>query len=335
MHPIRRSPASKASLRLLAGRDLSSLAATMLEPSDDELARFNLNGSDINWELWDSLAEASLNLLATDPNRERRIRGYYLPLVFWVLRVLEGRDSCLLLGLNGPQGSGKTTLTSYLCPMLQRARRRVAAVSIDDFYLTRSGQVELSKRFPGNRYLVQRGYPGTHDLELGTKSLRALKSLKAGEAFRAPQYDKSLHQGKGDRVPNENWQAIEGPLHVAFLEGWMLGYTAAHDVMLPVGDESFRTINQLLFGYEAWTSELGGFIQLVPEKVEYVIDWRIEAEERMKKQGKQGMSKDEIEKYVRLFLPAYEVYLAELVKSPPVSDNHLVIRIAKDRLPAN
>lgn len=40
-----------------------------------------------------------------------------------------------------------------------------------------------------------------------------------------PQYDKSLHSGRGDRAPFGRWLTTTGPVDVVILEGWMLGFT--------------------------------------------------------------------------------------------------------------
>ena len=66
-----------------------------------------------------------------------------------------------------------------------------------------------------------------------------------------------------------------------------------------------------------------------------VIDWRIEAEERMKATGLPGMSTSDIRKYAEKFLPAYRLYSPHLVNNPPTVDNFLNIEIGKNRLPIN
>jgi D-glycerate 3-kinase len=54
---------------------------------------------------------------------------------------------------------------------------RAASISIDDFYLTAAGQKELAASNSGNRLLEMRGNAGSHDLQLGTETLEALRSL--------------------------------------------------------------------------------------------------------------------------------------------------------------
>ncbi|HEY8280505.1 MAG TPA: hypothetical protein VIH99_12825, partial [Bdellovibrionota bacterium] len=235
-----------------------------------------------------------------------------------------------LLGLNAPQGAGKTTISRALCERLERAGKRALAVSIDDFYYTRQDQLALATRFPGNPYLQQRGYPGTHDLALGERTLKSLKSAAAGEVS-VPRYDKSAHRGQGDRLPESAWPKVALPLDFVIVEGWMLGFSPAPEGVLP--NESFRKINSFLNGYTAWHRELDGFLQLVPADPRYVLDWRAEAERKMREEGKGGMSDEEVRAYAGKFLPAYETYLPVLTANPPARNNILRIQIGKNRLP--
>ena len=39
-----------------------------------------------------------------------------------------------------------------------------------------------------------------------------------------PRYDKSAHEGKGDRAKEEDWDKVDGPLDLVIVEGWMLGF---------------------------------------------------------------------------------------------------------------
>src|ERR1044072_2769334 len=109
------------------------------------------------------------------------------------------------IGICGPQGAGKSTLTKHLCSMAAEKNLKTVSISIDDFYLTRAEQIQLSERHPNNPYLQQRGYPGTHDVELG---VQVLDDLKAGRPTKIPRYDKSAALGKGDRAAPSDWLEV-------------------------------------------------------------------------------------------------------------------------------
>ncbi len=212
----------------------------------------------------------------------------------------------LVIGLQAPQGAGKTTLVTHLLRRLPEHGWRGAGVSIDDFYLTRAEQVALAAAHPGNPYLEHRGYPGTHDLGLGARTLRALRGLGDDGQARVPVYDKSAHGGRGDRAPQDTWRVVDGPLDLVIVEGWMLGFTPVAPAALP--DARMAPANEALAAYQAWYREVDQWIVLRAADPAFVLEWRVEAEERMKASGKPGLSRADIEDYIRRFLPAYATW---------------------------
>lgn len=257
---------------------------------------------------------------------------FYDSLLQWVLKVSEGATGGFLVGLNGPQGVGKSTLCAALCELLAARGKRALAISIDDFYLTHEQQLALAASHPGNPFLQQRGYPGTHDLELGAK---VLSWLKQGEdrSLRLPRYNKAAFLGEGDRFSFENWPQVALPVDIVLLEGWMLGFPSVSSSALP--NEHLREVNEQLAAYSLWNEKLDAFVQLDPEDHLFVLDWRVEAEQKMRAQGKGGMSDEAIRAYVQKFLPAYEIYLPALRLNPPLADKVLRVRIGKNRLPVD
>jgi len=70
-------------------------------------------------------------------------------------------------------------------------------------------------------------------------TLKGAAEVKAGESMYVPQYDKSLHHGRGDRAPFGRWLTATGPVDVVILEGWMLGFTPLSlPLSLPLTDVS-------------------------------------------------------------------------------------------------
>lgn len=225
---------------------------------------------------------------------------------FVFAQVARATERPLVIGLQAPQGAGKTTLVTHLLRRLTARGLRGAGVSIDDFYLTRAEQVALAVANPGNPCLEHRGYPGTHDVALGTHTLQALRNITAGTSLRVPVYDKSAHGGRGDRAPESDWRIVEGPLDVVIVEGWMLGFAPVPQSTLP--DPLMAIPNQALTEYSAWYGLVDQWIVLRAAQPEFVLEWRVEAEEKMKASGKPGLSREAITDYVRRFLPAYRTY---------------------------
>jgi D-glycerate 3-kinase len=139
-------------------------------------------------------------------------------------------ESPLFVAIQGPQGCGKTYLTSQLRQVLESPSHAlsVAILSIDDLYLPYSDLVALSEAHPKNKLLKGRGQPGTHDLELGRKLLEDLKHINEPTTNNVPRevalpsFDKSLHGGVGDRV--KRTLVKRAPVDVVIMEGWCVGF---------------------------------------------------------------------------------------------------------------
>ncbi len=247
---------------------------------------------------------------------------------FVFAQVAAAASRPLVIGLQAPQGAGKTTLVTHLLRRLEARGLRAAGVSIDDFYLTRAEQLALAAAHPGNSYLEHRGYPGTHDIDLGVQTLAALKTIRAGTRVVVPVYDKSAHGGRGDRAPESEWRTVEGPLDVVVVEGWMLGFAPVRDTALP--DPQMVEPNRALARYAEWYAHIDQWIVLRAAEPEFVLEWRVEAEEKMKASGKPGLSREAIEDYVRRFLPAYRTYADGRAAGQSPA---LTVTLGRDRAP--
>jgi D-glycerate 3-kinase len=134
------------------------------------------------------------------------------------LRLPRPNRQPLFVALQGPQGIGKSTLTSDITHRLSSPpySLRVIPLCIDDFYLPHQTL----------RTLGWRGPPGTHDLPLALSVLGALQSINSDPLGTAtvtlPRFDKSAHGGEGDRKPTGD--VVHGPVDVVILEGWCVGF---------------------------------------------------------------------------------------------------------------
>lgn len=266
----------------------------------------------IDWPGWDAAAARLARDLAGAADLRRRIHHLYLPvLLFCAAQARQTAGRPCLVGIQAPQGAGKTTLVTHLLRQLPELGLEGTGVSIDDFYLTREEQLSLAASHPGNPYLEHRGYPGTHDVDLGAKTLAELRGLgrnpDAGTSqVRIPVYDKSAHAGRGDRAPETAWRDVAGPIDVVFVEGWMLGFSPVPESTL--NDTRLVAPNRALAAYDRWHRLLDAFVVIRATDPHFVLRWRVEAEDAMRASGKPALDRAAIEDYIQRFLPAYATY---------------------------
>lgn len=273
---------------------------------------------------WAQAAQWLERALPEAPRKAERIHWLTVPVLLWLRRAVEQAPRRpLMAGLSAPQGAGKSTLGKLLVPLLQAQGVRAVAVSIDDFYLRHEEQRQLAAAHPGNPYLQYRGYPGTHDLALG---VRTLEALRAGGEVELPRYDKSAHGGRGDRSPHS--ERVTGPFGLVLLEGWMLGFSP-----VPVREPALERINTLLAGYEAWHRLLDVMVCLRAEDPQSVLRWRTEAEDVARARGRPALEPRAIEDYVRRFLPAYELYAPTVAAGRWSPDRQLAVTLDAERIP--
>jgi D-glycerate 3-kinase len=243
------------------------------------------------------------------------------------LRSKLGRTSPLVVGLSGPQGSGKTTLVNDLVERLSSPPNsfRVVAFSIDDIYLGHEDLFALATANPTNKLLQHRGEPGTHDVTLG---LRTLESLIAGNETPIPSYDKSKYNGQGDRVPPAKWTVAQPPFDVILFEGWCVGFQSLPtSVVAETRSKSsypgtllshplphLDYVNEKLRSYSSLWSKFGCLVWLNARDIKYVYAWREQQEQAMRTAKGRGMSAEQVKGFVDGYMPAYEMYLAGLMR---------------------
>ncbi|CAE6433581.1 unnamed protein product [Rhizoctonia solani] len=226
----------------------------------------------------------------------------------------------LFVGFQGPQGSGKTTLTSQIKTVLGTLPTPIHAIvfSIDDLYLPYEGLVRLGQANPDNALLQGRGLPGTHDPVLGADILERLSRIN-GESdglVSLPTFDKSAYRGFGDR--SRETVEVRPPVDVVILEGWCFGFQPLSLAELEKryngrpetegGAESKRA-SFTWFNHEKLTVCVVNGEQIVPENLYDVFNWRLQQEHAMKlKNGGHGMTDEEVHNFVARYMPGYELF---------------------------
>ena len=217
----------------------------------------------------------------------RTATKFYEPLAAWLRRRIDEK-SPFLLGINGAQGTGKSTLADYLALAIGGSGKpAVAVLSIDDFYLTRAERQRLAETV--HPLLAVRGVPGTHDVPLLRECLARLRELGPGEQARLPRFDKA----RDDRADEVSWPVVTGPVGLIVLEGWCVGSVAEPEAGLetPVNalerardpDKRWRRyVNERLAAdYADVFAELDALVFLQAPSFDAVLRWRIEQEHKL------------------------------------------------------
>ena len=211
-----------------------------------------------------------------------------------------------VIGLNGPVGAGKSTLSRQLQAGFARQGLRLAVASIDDAYLPWQTRLQA---MAGNPFGVNRVPPGSHDPAGLVGSIRAWR--QADEArLQLPRFDKTLRHGAGDRV--SDWA---GEADALLLEGWLLGCRPLPGLQLDAlaGLEELKTFsaaelswmlrcNQALEEYLPLWVELDQLVMLWPIHWTLPRRWRVQAEAKQRRGGGGGLPASQLENIVKATL---------------------------------
>jgi len=239
--------------------------------------------------------------------------NFYFPLCIWISDKTKTKGSPAVIGISGAQGTGKTTLTRICKSILtDYFRLNVAAISIDDFYLTRMA-IDL---------------------------IRSLKTLKTDQTIKLPVFDK----GADDRMPENCWKIVNGDLDVIIFEGWCVGARPQRgsELIKPVNSlesqQDKKCIwrkfvnNKLKNEYKSLFSEIDFLIYLCAPGFEKVYEWRVNQEKDLSAHLS-GIEKNALmsDSEIKLFIMYYERLTKHMINTLPsisditvyLNDNHL------------
>ena len=131
------------------------------------------------------------------------------------------REGPPLIGIVGAQGSGKTTLAREAAEALGAVQ-----ISIDDVYLTRARREALAEDI--HPLFLTRGPPGTHDLRMLNRLVKALRTARPDDKVLIPEFDKR----GDDRRPIRDWRIFDGRPRAILIDAWCLGAVAENEAAL-------------------------------------------------------------------------------------------------------
>ncbi|HXQ09783.1 MAG TPA: kinase [Caulobacteraceae bacterium] len=190
-----------------------------------------------------------------------------------------------VVGLCGPQGSGKTAGARVLRDHLAQAGREAIVLSLDDLYLPLQNRQRLAVE--AHPLLKTRGVPGTHDPALGLSLIESM--AQPGETI-GPRFDKATD----DRASPDRWLRVEGPVDVILFEGWCVGARPQDPAALrdPINalerDEDAhgvwrRFVNEALATtYRPLFDRIDMLALLAAPSFDVVLGWRREQEEALR-----------------------------------------------------
>ena len=194
-----------------------------------------------------------------------------------LIRAAERPGHVPLIGISGAQGSGKTTLARAAAEALGAAR-----LSLDDAYLTHADRRRLARDV--HPLFITRGPPGTHDLDLLSRAVDALRGAGPDDRTPLPAFDKL----EDDRRPEADWPLFEGRPRAILIDGWLLGAAPLDAAALaaPVNalerDEDPQGIwrraanARLAAAQPVLTHAFDAVLMLQAPSFERVLDWRCE-----------------------------------------------------------
>jgi len=246
------------------------------------------------------------------------VEEHMLPLAAWL--ALRKQDKPLVVGINGAQGCGKSTMAEVLAMVLKHIYGfNVATLSLDDLYLTHDQRLKLAQEV--HPLLQTRGVPGTHDVQLGLDTLQQLITGQ-GEVL-LPSFDKRLD----DRKPQEQWLATQDPVDIVLFEGWCVATPAQakEDLFLPINalesledqDGVWRDfVNHALADqYQILFDMIDALIFLKTPSFDVVKQWRGKQEQQtFDAQPERGMNPSQLNRFIQHYQRLTMVSLKELPK---------------------
>ena len=243
------------------------------------------------------------------------VTEYFNAYAHRLAQLAEASSRPVIVGLNGAQGSGKSTLSQYLSQMMpMQFGVDCHVLSIDDFYLSKAKRKKLAASV--HPLLVIRGVPGTHDVR---RLLDALAGFiePAVKSVTVPIFDKL----KDDRTRRVHKIQKSAKPTIVLFEGWCVGVPAQRQLALSVPASSFEFSNDNNGVWRSYVNErlgtdyvdvfklLDRLSMLKPPCFEAVYDWRVDQEIRLVARRRQefsseairGMSVKEVGEFVENF----------------------------------
>lgn len=214
------------------------------------------------------------------------VNKYYQPLADQIFNRFAQNKDPYFVGVNGCQGSGKSTLTDFIATYLTtHYQLNVVVMSLDDFYFSSEKRKTLAQDI--HPLLATRGVPGTHDVDELNHVLSQLKEKTTG--FSVQKFNKATD----NPYPEEQWPTIEKPADIIIVEGWCWGVEpqTAEQLKAPINELEYQydttgkwrnyVNQQLKIAYEPLYKKMDFWLALQAPSFDCVYKWRLEQEQKL------------------------------------------------------
>jgi putative hydrolase of the HAD superfamily len=242
-----------------------------------------------------------------------------------ILPIIDKLLSCYnpsktnIVGIQGGQGTGKTTLVLFLKDYFKKMGYNTEGFSLDDFYVSNKERIKLRDKYKDNVYYqIPRGAPGTHRVE---KLYFTFKKIKKGKFFSLPYFDKSLYNGQGD-ILNKKKYVKQRPDFV-FVDGFFLGLPnissdeiykicLKYNLDIKDYDSLLKDINVVSTKIKSYQKLWGFLDKIILLKEDSLLDenfsnlqlkWRLQQEVELKKRKGEAQTNEDIIDFVKLLMP--------------------------------
>ncbi len=215
-------------------------------------------------------------------------KQWFIPVINELAEQVKQVNKPIVIGVNGCQGSGKSTISKLMVNSLEKTHQiKAIAISIDDFYYTKSERKQLSNSI--HPLLITRGVPGSHDLNLAIATITSLQQHKPQCLI--PTFNKATD----DRNPQSEWVKAASQVDIIIIEGWCVGSESEKNktqLSTPINTleseedttGAWRTyINrQLQTEYPKLFSLIDYWVMLKAPSFDCVYEWRLEQENKLR-----------------------------------------------------
>lgn len=253
---------------------------------------------------------------------------YYIPLGEEIKMHQSSANTSYFVGINGSQGSGKSTLSEFLKDYLTETYAlKVIVMSLDDFYFSRvDRQIIAADVHP---LFKTRGVPGTHNMNLAKNVLYALKHQQ-------PTIIPRFNKATDNPYPKSAWTPVLGSVDVVIFEGWCWGVEPQTYSQLQKPANTFEATEdpqviwrnhanlQLSVHYQSLYSLMDKWVMLKAPSFADVYAWRLEQEQKL---NVATATKDQTaimnEQQIQRFIQHYQRLTEQALETLPNKCDHV------------